>query len=275
MMRRLALFVLAGCAPTAPAAFPVPIAITRAGAPSDLTAMLDAAAEADAVCLGEHHDEPDHHHFQHAVLRHLIATRAGSPLALGLEMVQRPYQPVLDDYAAGTIDEAELERALDWKRRWGFDFAMYRPLFVDAHDYGVPLIALNAPRELTRAVARRGIDNLDATARAWLPELDLGDEAHRRFFTAALPAGHDADRLYAAQVVWDETMAETAAAVMAQGARMLVVAGNAHCQARAIPARIERRRSGKALSVLLVASERDLPAHATSDFVVTLPARSP
>lgn len=274
IMRLLALLLLAGCASAPPPGFATPTAVQGAAGPTSLAAVLEAAAGADAVCVGEHHDEPAHHRFQHGVLRHLIARRGARPLALGLEMVTRPFQAALDDYRTGALDEAGLARALDWERRWGFDFAMYRPLFVEAHDYGLGLVALNAPREVTRAVARRGLEGVDEATRAWLPTIDLTDAAHRRFFEAALPAGHAADRLYAAQLVWDETMAETAAAAMAGGAQMVVVAGNAHCHARAIPARIERRRGGRVVSILLVGDAAELPAHAAADFVVTLPPAS-
>jgi uncharacterized iron-regulated protein len=66
--------------------------------------------------------------------------------------------------------------------------------------------------------------------------------------------GMDLDNFYAAQVVWDETMAENAAHWVAERApsrQLVVLAGSAHCEHEAIPARIERRESLRVTSVRL------------------------
>src|ERR1043165_7858377 len=54
-----------------------------------------------AVCVGEEHPNPHHHWVQLEVMHHF---EKQSPLALGMEMFQRPFQGVLDDYAAKRID---------------------------------------------------------------------------------------------------------------------------------------------------------------------------
>src|SRR5690606_37867357 len=115
-MRWFLPILLMGCVPQPRSA--QALVVHRGGAPSSLEALLDAAAGADAVCVGEHHDQPAHHGFQHTVLRHLVATRGDALLALGLEMFQRPVQPVLDDYTRGALDEEGLYEASDWERRW-------------------------------------------------------------------------------------------------------------------------------------------------------------
>ncbi|MFK7987661.1 MAG: ChaN family lipoprotein [Sandaracinaceae bacterium] len=201
--------------------------------------------EARLVYVGERHDRPE----DHAVQAHLatLAGADGAPLALGFEMVSRPFQPVLDAYQE-EHDEPALIRGTEWDTRWGFDFAMYRPLLQLGMREHVHLYALNAPREQTRAIAREGLEALEAAERAGLPELDLEDPAHRAMIAAAFE-GHPhmdparLERFYAAQVVWDETMAETVAQVMSASTdvRMLVFAGVMHIQPSAIPARAARR----------------------------------
>jgi uncharacterized iron-regulated protein len=121
-------------------------------------------------------------------------------------------------------------------------------------------VALNAPREITRKVAREGLDALTPEERATVPPLDLTVEAHRAFVREAFGA-HGAqmdaakfERFYTAQVVWDETMAEGVArwlAAAGPGSRMVVVAGNGHVQGRhAIPARAERRGAAPYVSIV-------------------------
>jgi uncharacterized iron-regulated protein len=55
-----------------------------------------------------------------------------------------------------------------------------------------------------------------------------------------------AEPFYAAQVVWDETMADTAARWVAEtpGGLVIVLAGAGHCHRSAIPRRFERRQPG-------------------------------
>ena len=262
--------------------------------PLSLPSLSQRIGTSRLVCIGEQHDDPRHHEVQHALFEvaSLAAERAGASLALGFEMVARGWQSSLDDHRRGQLDDPGLERALEWDRRWGFDFAMYGPLFHSAHEQKVVTIALNAPKELTKAVARGGLEGLPAEVRASLPELDLENDDHRRFFWTAMgfegeaapPAhgGHGAhaggaERFYSAQVIWDETMAESAAAWLQEPERRIVViAGNGHCHRSAIVDRVVRRVDGlTSLSVLLQTGDVDLPPHAVSDVVVRLAEASP
>ena len=61
------------------------------------------------MCVGEEHPNPHHHWLQLHVVRELIQRLPrGARLALAMEMFQRPFQGVLDDYAARRIDAAAL-----------------------------------------------------------------------------------------------------------------------------------------------------------------------
>jgi uncharacterized iron-regulated protein len=217
-------------------------------------------------------------------------------LALGMEMFQRPFQGLLDDYAAKRIDEPTLLSRSGWEDRWGYDYGFYGPTIHAAVAAGAALLALNAPRELTKAVAHKGIAGLAPDEKAQLPELNLDDKAHRAWFDTlmegmggtqghtkpvdedkddqvpgskdskddkddkdaeqpALPPGHpampSADNIYAAQVVWDESMADGAAKwaqANAQG-EIVVLAGNGHCHDTAIVNRVKRRGVSEVVSV--------------------------
>jgi uncharacterized iron-regulated protein len=219
------------------------------------------------VCIGESHDDPEHHFAELAVVEGMLlrAARAGRALAIGFEMFQRPFQGPLDQYASGRIGEAELLEQTEYEERWGYPFAYYRPLVALGNSAGLRLVALNAPRELTRKVARQGLAGLDAKERARLPALDMSDVDHRTAFEAMMsdhPKGKgNPENYYEAQVLWDETMADVAADFIEQRAparQLVIVAGQAHCRHSAIPARIERRlRSAKVRNVLpMKASEQ-------------------
>ena len=206
-----------------------------------------------------------------------MARAKEAPLALGMEMFQKPFQAPLTAYVQGELDEAGLIAATEYAVRWGWDFAFYRRVLETARSAALPALALNAPRELTRKIGRTGLESLDEAERAQLPELDLTDAEHREFVFGLLGAvGHDVqaalENVYVAQTVWDETMAETSASWLAgagPGARLLILAGAAHCHESAIPRRLTRR-SGLEVTSLAVtfASELSTPGFNSAGYDV-------
>src|SRR5579862_1480105 len=77
--------------------------LDRAGHELDDKVFWDRIGAARVVCIGEEHPNPHHHWVQLEVVRHLV--RIWPHIALGMEMFQRPFQGVLDDYAAQRIDD--------------------------------------------------------------------------------------------------------------------------------------------------------------------------
>lgn len=220
--------------------------------------FFDTLAERDAICVAEQHDNP-HHHFAQLYVIQEVAQRAattGRELGLGLEMFQTPFQGQLDDYSAGKIDQDELLEKSQYSERWGYPFAFYAPQIDHVVQRGGALVALNAPREQVKRVAREGFQALSAREERLLGGYDLHDEAHRAQFDELMKDHpHDAgsiDQLYAAQVLWDESMAQAASEWLGerQPARQLVIlAGAAHCHDSAIPSRLERRLKADVVSV--------------------------
>ena len=261
------------------AALPYAIVDARTGRAVSTEEFWARLAQARAVCVGEEHPNPHHHWAQLTVVDQLSARAQGRKLALGMEMVQTPFQGVLDDYAARAIDEAAFLSRTGWSDRWGYDFALYRPMLELARGRGVALVALNAPRELVKRVSRVGIDKLDPGERARLPELVLDDAQHRAWFEGVMadmgggdsphgPSPHAAssgampddevhagvappfEQIYAAQVVWDETMADSAQRWLgAGGDGMVILAGTGHCHDSAIVRRLTRRGPTPVISV--------------------------
>ena len=273
----------------AAAALPYQIVDARTGKSVDEPAFWDRLAGARAVCVGEEHNNPHHHWMQLHVVRELARRLPpGTKLALAMEMFQRPFQGVLDDYAAHRIDAQALRSRTGYDDRWGYDYGFYGPTIDAAVGAGARLLAANAPKELTKKIAHHGLESLTPAEKAQLPQLVLDDAAHRAWFDAlmedmggsaahaqsAAPAGRDAehdkpaappnhrgdgdatempsaDRVYTVQVTWDETMADTAAKWLAvnPGGHLILLAGNGHCHDSAIIDRIMRRGIAQAVSI--------------------------
>jgi uncharacterized iron-regulated protein len=236
----------------------------QSGAPVTRSELREALLSARLVYVGEAHDEAAHH----AVQREVIATllEADPSLAIGLEMVQRPFQAPLDAYVAGGLDEAAMLAGVEWSERWRLDFALYRPIFELARQHRARLVALNARRELTRAIARDGEASLEPGLAAELPTDMVRDDAEHRAFVLSLFGEHHADmdpaaleRMLLAQLVWDETMGLAVAETMlVEGAphRMVVLAGRAHVErGLGIPRRAGRRGAGPSVIILPVSAE--------------------
>ncbi len=223
----------------------------------------DKLRAARVIYVGEEHPNPHHHAAEIEVLERAYA--ADPSVGLGLEMLPRTYQGSLDAYVGGTLDEAGFLAAVAWDRTWGYPWGLYKPLLEFCRAHKLPAYALNAPRDLAHAVAKNGIDGLDAAQKAELPEMQPGPPKHRELVREAFaqhPHGKfdeaKFERFYAAQLVWDETMATSVSiALKAPGApaRLVVVAGEGHTRSFAIPDRAARRGAAPYLTVLPVLDE--------------------
>ncbi len=206
------------------------------GRPLSRADALARAARADVVLLGERHGTPGHHRWQAATIAALAAT--GRPVVIGLEQLQPAAQPALDQWVAGTLDEAGFRAASRWDEDWGFDFAAYRPVFQVARSLRIPIHALNVDREFVRRVGREGFDAAAAQGSApiarpapappaYLARLDTALAAHGR-----PPSPGALERFAQAQTVWDRAMAEGAARALAArpGVLVVVLTGHGHVE---------------------------------------------
>jgi uncharacterized iron-regulated protein len=240
----------------------------------DMDRLAGELAGNRAVLVGETHTRVDHHDLQLAVIDAL--RRSGADLAIGVEWFQHSFQDDIDDFLAGRIDEAELLHRTGYFERWRYDYRLYQPIVRYARDNGIPLLALNAPKELTDAVSKRGVDGVPRSVRSQLPEsYDRSNSAYeeslRQVFEAHdLPADDDRFANFVdVQLTWDETMAEQAARYLAANPEktLVVLAGNGHVvYGHGIPSRLERRLDGSVTTV--VAAELAQSEPGSADFFV-------
>ncbi|HUJ61385.1 MAG TPA: ChaN family lipoprotein [Kofleriaceae bacterium] len=271
--------------------------LDRTGHQLDDAAFWSKLEGSRVVCVGEEHTNPHDHWVQLQIVQHLAGK--WPHLVLGMEMFQRPFQGVLDDFAARRIDDDALRSRSGWADRWGYDYALYAPIFAAAVAAHATLLALNAPVELTKKVSHKGLEGLTAAERQQVPDLELHDAAHRAWFDALMedmggasahaqknkdgstkPPSDDmptADRIYLVQVIWDETMADTTARWLAAhpADHVVILAGNGHCHDSAIINRIKRRGVHDVVSVRAVIDDgqggvADVLAKPMNDFVVVL-----
>lgn len=251
-------------------------------ATDSLSAVVDSLDDDRVVYVGEVHTAYADHLVQLAVLRRLH--QRDPDLAIGVEWFQQPYQEHLDAYIRGEISEGEMLARTEYFSRWSFDYRLYRPILRFARDHGIPVVALNAPAELTRAVGELGRAAVPEELRPLLP-LSYGPagaeyEARLRRVFDSHPerAGEGGfERFVEVQLTWDESMAERVADYLANHPvrRMVVFAGRGHIgHGSGIPSRVARRNGiegrivlvahgdgedREAADFLVLASTRELP----------------
>jgi uncharacterized iron-regulated protein len=210
--------------------------------------LMSYLSQHPIVYVGETHDNVEAHAVELAVLEGLHQRFPGE-VALGLEMLQRPAQPDVDAYIRGDMDEKSFLRV--WQKNWNpSSFPYYRDILRFARENSIPVLALNASRELKGAVREHGLDGLPPEVAQELPEMDLDDPYHRAVIDGIL-AGHphmkaNFDQAYRIQVLWDETMAQTVAEYLeseeGSGKHLVVFAGGNHFRyGIGIPRRVFRR----------------------------------
>ncbi len=219
--------------------------------------ILQGLLPANIVYLGEVHDRSQDHQDQLAIIKYLY--QKNPRLAIGLEMFQKPYQGSIDKYLAGQISEAELLTQTEYQQRWGFPWENYAPLLRFAKEHQLPVIALNAPTEITRKVARKGLVSLTPEDFRYIPplkDIDKSNVAYRQLIQESFNQHqHQAvanskgwERFYETQLVWDETMAASIAEFYQQHPidQIIAIAGEAHIEGGyGIPDRVARRLAGR------------------------------
>jgi uncharacterized iron-regulated protein len=165
------------------------------------------------LLVGESHTDMDAHRVQKRVLEELV--RAGRRVTVALEMYPYTEQAALDDWISGKLTEDAFLDASRWYRSWGYNWLYYRDILLFARDRRLPLVAINAPRDVVSAVRRKGFQNLTPEEAAHIPiDVDSKNAEHLRLFRASFGesgfhVGTDEgvwQSMLDAQCTWDATM---------------------------------------------------------------------
>ncbi|MFT5734490.1 MAG: putative iron-regulated protein [Planctomycetota bacterium] len=188
---------------------------TPAGASVTLADAADELAAADVVFLGEQHDNAVGHAVQLALTEALANLRG--EIILSMEMFERDSQPTLDLYLAGALTEEEFKAAT---RLWPNYDDHYRGAVEMCRERGFSVLAANVYRPIASRVAREGLHaSLGDPWAAQSVHAPTDSEYFRRF--RGVMGGHDGEvddavmnRVFAAQCVKDDTMAESISAAL-------------------------------------------------------------
>lgn len=174
------------------------------------------------LLLSEQHGLEPHHQNQRDILVNISG--ASFPLSVGMEFFDYTQQPLVDEYVASRLAEEDFLKQIQWGR---IPFANYRFQVRFPHFFGGHTLALNLPRSLSGKIAQNGLDALSDEERALLPpDYEMGQESYYERFRATMKDHATEEQMknyFAAQSLWDETMAWTASEYMQKNPRHLLV----------------------------------------------------
>jgi uncharacterized iron-regulated protein len=222
----------------------------------------DLVAKSSVVLLGESHTDADHHRWQLYTVAALYGR--GGNIVIGFEAFPRRLQAVLDDWVDGKLTEDAFLKAAEWRQVWGYDAALYMPLFQFARLNRIPMVAMNVERKLVSQVGQQGWEAIPVADREGLSDpapASLAyqrDLAHVYLLKKTLPPGTDPlsvppgfspkepdeatltealsepefKRFVAAQQTWDRGMAEALAGAKRKyaGATVVGILGGGHVE---------------------------------------------
>lgn len=176
--------------------------------------LAERLADTRILFIGEDHTDMDFHRVQVRVLEELH--RNGREVMVGLEMFPYTRQQILDEWGEGELSEDEFIESSDWYENWGYRWDYYRRIFLFARDNGIPMFAVNIPRDHVRAVRTEGFEGLSAEQAAHMPEVvNTDSDEHRQLFRAYFEdddavhvtiSEEQWEGMFRAQCTWDAAM---------------------------------------------------------------------
>ncbi len=209
------------------------------------------------IYIGEQHTKFSHHIIQYQLIKDLH--QKGLDIAIGMEMFSRSFQKYIDQYIKGQISEEEFLKKTKYFTQWKYDYNYYKPILRYARENHIPVLGLNLDVKIIEKVARKGIDSLSKEEKKKLPkEIDFSNLEYKKHLYRIYALHSHGDlkhfiNFYQSQLLWDETMAETAAEYLKKHPEktLVILAGNGHLMyGYGIPDRLYRRYPAAQIIIL-------------------------
>ena len=236
--------------------------------------FIDEIKDNRIIYIGENHDNKSHHEIQLKIIKKLYTFNPR--IVIGMEMFQSQFQNEINKYINCKINEEEFLGLTEYKKRWVYDYGLYKPIIDFAKEENIPVIALSIDSEVTREISRHGISGLEAKLLNQLPTFidftnnDYGNFLFDIFEQHPESENKDFSRFHEVQLVWDESMAENIVRLSKNinDYQLIVLSGNGHIVFDyGIPSRAFRRNNIKFVTVTIDV-EKD---NGISDYIIQSP----
>ena len=240
--------------------------------------LITDLSKVRVIYVGEQHHDAAHHKIQLDIIKAVFKTHPD--IAVGMEMFDQTYQPILNLWSAGELYQAAFLEKVHWYANWKFNFDLYKDILEFIRKKKLRLIGLNIPFHIPPKIAVGGFSNLSASDKKHLPKnIDTSNSAHRAYVEQVFKFHHVRGRtnfeyFYGAQCVWEDAMASAVARNIKNG-KMVVLAGNGHIIRKfGIPDRAFRL-TGAAFRTIYPATVGSEIESDYADYIWVTPANKP
>jgi uncharacterized iron-regulated protein len=211
-------------------------------------------AEVEVVYVGETHSSRKDHTYELELIRGMIRRRI--QFAVGWEMFDRTQQSDLDRFNEGKLSLAELFARTGFEKSWAIYSPLYAKILETTAHAKIPNLGLNAPTALAHKVALG--EPLSPDEKKQIPtEFRIATGAYRHFVGLlgehpGMNAG-ELPRFFAAQNVWDQTMAKAILVFNKRnpGTKFVVLTGRGHVQdGFGVPNYVHQKSTAKQLVLM-------------------------
>jgi uncharacterized iron-regulated protein len=211
-------------------------------------------ADADVVYVGETHSSRKDHAYEIELIRAMI--RSHVHFAVGWEMFDQTQQADLNRFNEGRLSLTALFARTGFEKSWATYSPLYARILRTTAHANIPNIGLNAPAALAHKLAAG--EPLSLSEKKQIPiEFRIPAGAYRHF--VRLLGEHpgmkqdDLPRFFAAQNLWDQTMARTILEFQKKNpaTKLLVLTGRGHVQdGFGVPKYVHQKSATKQLVLL-------------------------
>jgi uncharacterized iron-regulated protein len=216
--------------------------------------LWNRMAEVEVVYVGETHSSRKDHTYELELIRGMIRRRI--QFAVGWEMFDRTQQSDLDRFNEGKLSLAELFARTGFEKSWAIYSPLYAKILETTAHAKIPNLGLNAPTALAHKVALG--EPLSPDEKKQIPtEFRIATGAYRHFVGLlgehpGMNAG-ELPRFFAAQNVWDQTMAKAILVFNKRnpGTKFVVLTGRGHVQdGFGVPNYVHQKSTAKQLVLM-------------------------
>lgn len=243
--------------------------------------MLKQLEPYSVIFIGDHHSEDGLHQNIASLITALA--RSGVTVKLANEWFYPEDETVLEQFSAGSIDEEEFLKQIQWEKRLKYySYSSFKPIYEAVKIGNGQLHGINLSKKARKKISGQNISAMDQNERIFNEGLDLNVTSHRNFIMPFFSHCHAPkpneslkecrERMYRVQVAWDTKMALESyklSKLLSQNEKLILLAGSLHIENKlGIPLRFARLGNVPTLSIIPVNKETTEIENGIGDYLL-------
>jgi uncharacterized iron-regulated protein len=234
------------------------------------------------IFIGDHHDCKALHVSISKIITKLA--KRGYNISLANEWFTPFDNKLLREYTDGIIGDEEFQKKIEWKKKSGYPFDSFAPIYRAVIDANASLYGINLTKKERKLISEQNLSAMSEDLRLFYDNLDLNTSSHKAllapFFQHCHSKKREEDsltckqRMYRVQVAWDSKMAQESAklakkVLKTKKDKLIVFAGAFHLESHlGINMRFARHNPSLQVTLLPYPKPQEAIDMGYSDFVL-------